>query len=111
MSAAKAVSDHLRDWLRGKVDDGSDWVSMAVYSTGSGYPAIPDDLFFSFPVVCRNGDCSIVGGLQLSEQTERGIEKTVQELVDERNEALAFLESSNEKVKRNIFISSFFLIC
>ena len=97
MSAAKAIADHLRDWLRGSACD--DWVSMAVYSTGNGYPSIPDDLFFSLPVVCANGAFSIVGGLEISESTERGIEKTVQELVDERSEALAFLE----KVKIDMF--------
>ena len=115
MSAAKAIADHLRDWLRGSCcNDETDWVSMAVYSTGNGYPSIPDDLFFSFPVVCRIGGVfSIVGGLHLSEQTERGIEKTVQELLDERNEALAFLESNKVgKLKFQNFLSSsyFFLV-
>ena len=90
MSAAKAIADHLRDWLRGT--SSSPWVSMGVYSTGCGYPSIPDDLYFSLPVTCSNGNWSVVGGLTLSQQTETGIEKTVKELLDERNEALSFLQ-------------------
>ena len=88
MSAAKAIADHLRDWLRGTLS----WVSMAVYSTGCGYPSIPDDLYFSMPVTCSNGQWSVVGWLTLSSQTEAGIEKTVKELMDERTEALSFLQ-------------------
>lgn len=91
MSAAKAVADHLRDWLRGTPIE-SPWVSMAVYSSGCGYPSIPDDLFFSLPVTCKNGQWSVVGGLALSPATEEGIEKTVKELMDERKEALSFLQ-------------------
>lgn len=91
MSAAKAIADHLRDWLRGTVS--SPWVSMAVYSSGSSYPSIPDDLFFSLPVTCTNGQWSVVGGLSLSPEAEAGIAKTVKELLDERNEALSFLNN------------------
>ena len=93
MSAAKAISDHLRDWLRGTPIEGT-WVSMAVHSSGCGYPAIPEDLFFSLPVTCSNGQWSVVSGLTLSPETEKGIEKTVKELMAERSEALSFLESS-----------------
>lgn len=93
MSAAKAIADHLRDWLRGTSFDSS-WISMAVYSSGCGYPSIPDDLFFSLPVTCKNGQWNVVGGLQISPEAESGIEKTVKELLDERREALSFLEQS-----------------
>ena len=94
MSAAKAIADHLRDWLCG--NSSSLWVSMGVYSSGCGYPSIPDDLYFSLPVTCSNGNWSVVGGLTLSPQTEAGLEKTAQELLDERKEALSFLQ---QKVK------------
>ena len=94
MSAAKAISDHLRDWLRGNTN--SSWVSMAVYSTGCGYPQIPNDLYFSLPVTCfLGGSWSPVAALSLSHETEIGIEKTVKELLAERNEALAFLQQVN----------------
>lgn len=92
MSAAKAIADHLRDWLRGT---STSWVSMGVYSTGNPYPSIPDDLYFSLPVTCSNGRIEMVAGLQLSAQTEAGLEKTVKELMDERREALSFLEAQN----------------
>lgn len=106
MSAAKAISDHLRDWLVGNTGP---WVSMAVYSSGNGYPTIPDNLFFSLPVKCSNGRIEIVSGLQLSSQTEAGIEKTVKELMDERGEALSFLESSGKKVNILIIIWGFLI--
>lgn len=89
MSAAKAISDHLRDWLRGTTDS---WVSMAVYSTGCGYPQVPDDLYFSLPVTCSAGSWSPVRSLLLSGETELGIERSAQELLAERNEALSFLQ-------------------
>ena len=93
MSAAKAISDHLRDWLRGTPVDGN-WVSMAVHSSGCGYPSIPEDLFFSLPVTCKNGQWRVVSGLTLSEETEKGIERTVGELMAERSEALLFLQNT-----------------
>jgi malate dehydrogenase len=104
MSAAKAIGDHLRDWLRGNMSD--KWVSMGVYSTGNGYPSIPDDLYFSLPVTCTNGQISVVGGLQLSSQTEAGIEKTVKELMEEKGEALSFLQTTTQqKVTSSLLIS------
>lgn len=101
MSAAKAISDHLRDWLRGT--SSSPWVSMGVYSSGCGYPSIPDDLYFSLPVTCSNGQWSVVGGLTLSTQTEAGLERTVNELLDERNEALSFLQQKVKQVNILLF--------
>lgn len=91
MSAAKAIGDHLRDWICG-TNDRSDWVSMAVHSTGSGYPSVPDDLFFSFPVTCTNGNWKIIPSLSVDEATEAGIERSAAELLAERTEALVFLQ-------------------
>ena len=49
MSAAKAIGDHLRDWICGS---NGRWVSMAVNSTGNSYN-IPEGLIYSFPVTCE----------------------------------------------------------
>ena len=92
MSAAKAIADHLRDWIVGSnvVDD---WQSMAVFSTGCGYPSVPENLYFSLPVICRpGGQWSPVPSLRLSALCEAGIKATAAELVAERDEALAFLQ-------------------
>lgn len=106
MSAAKAISDHLRDWLCTKSSINYDsWVSMAVYSTGSGYPSVPDDLFFSLPVICStNGQFSVKNGLTLSEATEVGIEKSAEELIAEREEALTFLKVNKHTLNFGIYL-------
>ena len=58
MSAAKAIGDHLRDWICGS---NGRWVSMAVNSTGNSYN-IPEGLIYSFPVTCEG---------KISEQNRR----------------------------------------
>ncbi len=83
MSAANGAADHLRDWLGGSGP--SELVSMAVCSDGNPYGAlVPDDLIFSFPVVCDGrGGYEIRSGLALSDATQNLIRKTVQELQEE----------------------------
>jgi malate/lactate dehydrogenase len=49
MSAAKAICDHLRDWLVGTPE--GEIVSMAVPSDGSY--GIQEGVIFSFPVTCK----------------------------------------------------------
>lgn len=56
-SAANAVCDHIRSWFLGTTS--GEIVSMAVWSTGNPY-GIADGLIFSFPVICVNGEWSIV---------------------------------------------------
>ncbi|OBK26315.1 malate dehydrogenase [Mycobacterium asiaticum] len=80
-SAASATVDAARSWLLGSPDD--DWVSMAVYSDGS-YD-VPEGIVSSFPVTTKDGDWSIVQGLEIDEFSRGRIEKTTAELVDERN--------------------------
>ena len=50
MSAAKAIGDHLRDWVLGS---NGRWVSMAVNSTGNKYN-VPEGLIYSFPVTTNS---------------------------------------------------------
>jgi malate dehydrogenase len=79
-SAASATTDAARDWLLGSPD--GDWVSMAVISDGSY--GVPEGIISSFPVTTKDGDWSIVGGLDIDDFSRARIDKTTAELVDER---------------------------
>lgn len=56
MSAAKAASDHMKDWFCGTKPN--EYVSMGVVSDGSY--GIPKDIVFSFPVTLQNKQFKIV---------------------------------------------------
>ncbi|OBK59028.1 malate dehydrogenase [Mycobacterium colombiense] len=79
-SAASATVDAARSWLLGSPD--GDWVSMAVYSDGSY--GVPEGIVSSFPVTTKDGNWSIVQGLEIDEFSRGRIDKTTAELVDER---------------------------
>lgn len=80
-SAASATVDAARSWLLGSPE--GDWVSMAVYSDGSY--GVPEGIVSSFPVITKDGDWSIVQGLEIDEFSRGRIDKTTAELVDERS--------------------------
>jgi malate dehydrogenase len=80
-SAANAAVDHVHDWVRGT--PGDDWVSMAVPSDGS-YD-VEDGLMSSFPCRCSNGEWEIVQGLDVPDFSRLRIERTVNELKEERD--------------------------
>src|SRR6185312_15285134 len=80
-SAASATVDAARSWLLGTPD--GDWVSMAVVSDGSY--SVPEGLISSFPVTTKDGNWSIVQGLDIDEFSRGRIDKTTAELVDERS--------------------------
>jgi malate dehydrogenase len=80
-SAASATIDHARDWLAGTKD--GDWVSMAVPSDGS-YD-VPEGLMSSFPVTTRNGEISVVQGLEINDFSRRLIDASAAELAEERD--------------------------
>ncbi len=79
-SAANAAIDHVHDWVLGSKSD--DWVSMAIPSDGSY--GVDEGLISSFPVTCRDGRYEIVQDLDISDFSRQGIEKTVNELKEER---------------------------
>jgi len=79
-SAASATIDAARDWLLGTPD--GDWVSMAVTSDGSY--GVPEGLMSSFPVTTKDGNWSIVQGLEIDEFSRGRIDKSTAELADER---------------------------
>jgi malate dehydrogenase len=78
-SAASAAIDHMRDWALGS---NGKWVSMGVYSAGNSY-GINEEIIFSFPIVCENGEWKEISGLEISDFSRERLEKTEQELLDE----------------------------
>lgn len=83
MSAAKAASDHMRDWFLGS---GDSWVSMGVVSDGSY--GTPRDVVFSFPVTTSGGKWQIVQGLTITEFARKMLDATGKELAEEKQDAL-----------------------
>ena len=80
-SAANAAIDHMRTWALGS--DEGDWVSMGVYSDGSY--GIAEGLIYSFPCTCKDGDWSIVQGVEIGEFSQGKMKATEQELCEERD--------------------------
>ena len=81
-SAANAAIDHMRTWVMGTEE--GDWVSMGIPSDGS-YD-IAEGLIYSFPVTCKDGEYSIVQGLEIDEFSRSKMDATMQELGEERDE-------------------------
>jgi malate dehydrogenase len=80
-SAANAAIDHVRTWVKGT--SRGDWVSMAVPSDGSY--GVPEGLISSFPCTCAGGEYSIVQGLHIDKFSQKKIDASVAELVEERD--------------------------
>ncbi|WP_411726785.1 malate dehydrogenase [Methyloglobulus sp.] len=79
-SAANAAVDQMRDWVLG-TDEGS-WVSMGIPSDGSY--GIEQGLVYSFPVTVKNGEITVVKGLDINEFSMRKMRATEDELREER---------------------------
>jgi len=88
-SAASAAIDHIHDWVLGS--DG-DWVTMGVVSDGS-YAEIPEGLICGMPVVCKNGDYQVVKDLAFDAASLEALQKTIQELEEERQTAATLLKT------------------
>ena len=80
-SAANAAVDHIRSWSLGTPE--GDWVSMGVPSDGSY--GVPEGIISSFPCTCKDGEWSIVQGLEIDEYSRAKIDATAAELVGERD--------------------------
>jgi malate dehydrogenase len=80
-SAANAAIEHMRDWVLGGPDD--DWLSMGIASDGSY--GIPEGLVYSFPVACKDGQYSIVQGLEIDAFSQSKMDATQKELEEERD--------------------------
>jgi len=84
LSAAEAITSHMRDWWSGTKP--GEFVSMGVISDGSY--GQPKGIVFSFPVVIRNGRYHIVQGLHLDDFAKSLLKITADELLLERKIAL-----------------------
>jgi malate dehydrogenase len=80
-SAANAAIDHVHDWVSGTAD--GDWVSMAVPSPGAY--GVEEGIISSFPVRTANGEWEIVEGLDVPDFSRERIDRTVNELKEERD--------------------------
>lgn len=85
MSAAKAATDHMRDWWNGT--QSGRFVSMGVVSDGSY--GVPRDIVFSFPVSIENKQWKIVQGLPVDDFARGKFDLTAKELLEEKEEATA----------------------
>lgn len=79
-SAANAAIDHVRDWVLGS---NGKWVTMGIPSDGS-YD-IPAEVMYGYPVVCENGEYTIVQGLEIDEFSRERMTHTLNELLEEQN--------------------------
>ena len=80
----------MRLWWFGTPED--DWQSMGVISDGNSY-GIPEGLIYSFPVRIENGDWKIVEGLGIDDFSRMKMDATADELKQERDAAMGFIES------------------
>lgn len=85
-SAANAAIEHMRDWALGTAGK---TVSMGIHSDGSY--GVEQGLIYSYPVVCENGNYSIVQGLEISATSQGLMDKSEQELREERDAVAALL--------------------
>jgi malate dehydrogenase len=83
-SAATALADSIHDIANGT--RGGDWTTAAVVSHGEY--GIPEGLQFGFPVSFRNGSAHVVEDLDIGSTQQALLDRTVAELVDERDLAL-----------------------
>ncbi len=79
-SAANAAIDHVRDWVLGTAGK---WTTMGVPSDGSY--GIPAGTIYGFPVICAGGDWELVRDLPIDEFSRAAMDKTLAELLEERD--------------------------
>ena len=79
-SAANAAIDHMRDWALGT---GGKWTTMGIPSDGSY--GIPQDVMYGYPVICANGEYTIVQGLEVDTFSRERMDFTLKELLEERD--------------------------
>ena len=81
-SAANAAVDHIRTLVarhrRGRLGEHGHPVSDGSYG-------VPEGLISSFPCTCKDGEYSIVQGLDINEFSRGKIDASVAELVEERD--------------------------
>jgi len=86
-SAAKAICDHMRDWVQGT---GDGFVSMGVFTDGSKY-GVPAGICYSLPCKCAGGEWTVVDGLPIDDFSRAAMDKTKAELEEELELAKSLL--------------------
>jgi len=79
-SAASSAVDHIHDWVHGSHGE---WTSMAVPSDGSY--GVDKGIWFSFPVVTKGGEYTIVNNVPIDPFSKEKLEVTRKELIAERD--------------------------
>lgn len=88
MSAARAISNHMHDWMCG-TDKPGEYVSMGVFTDGTDGYGIDRNLIYSFPCLCKGkGEYEVVKGLPVDDFSKSKMKVTEKELIEERE--LAF---------------------
>jgi malate dehydrogenase len=84
-SAANAAICQMHDWYCGTPE--GDWVSMAIPVPDNEPYGIKKGVVYSFPVTCKDGQYTVVEGLELDEFVREKMRKTEEELVGEKETA------------------------
>jgi len=88
LSAARAITDHMHDWVCGTKVKG-ELVSMAVFTDGTEGYNIEKGIMYSFPVTCSgNGTYEVKKNLPIDGYSQQKMKETEAELVEERELAL-----------------------
>lgn len=88
MSAAKAIGDHMNAWWFGTPE--GTFTSMGVISDGSY--GIEPNIVYSMPVTIKGGVITPVRDLALDDFSKELMEKTKQELLNERDQAMKLVD-------------------
>mmetsp|Transcript_1107 Transcript_1107/g.1689 ORF Transcript_1107/g.1689 Transcript_1107/m.1689 type:complete len:352 (+) Transcript_1107:61-1116(+) len=94
MSAANAIANHIIDWFA-YVPPEKGMLSMSVLSDGNTY-GIPNGLVFSFPVRCGKKSYSIVPDLSIDSKVRAMLDRTVEELLEEKKLAESIIGVQQE---------------
>jgi malate dehydrogenase len=87
-SAARAITDHMRDWFSGTPS--GEFVSMGVFLEAPLY-GIPAGLIYSMPVTCSGGEWTIVRDLAVDAFSRGKMDATAAELIEERDAAMSVI--------------------
>ncbi|MEE9345900.1 MAG: malate dehydrogenase [Methylococcales bacterium] len=81
-SAANAAIEQMQTWVNGTPH--GDWVSMAIPSDGDY--GISKGLIYSYPVICQNGNYTVVQDLEINAVSREYMKISENELIDEKKQ-------------------------
>jgi len=87
-SAANAACNNIRDWHLGTPE--GETVAMSVWAE-DGYYGIKSDVFYSFPVSCKDGSWTVKTDLTVNEDIKARMMKSLEELQKEWASCKEFL--------------------